>query len=64
MEFKPCPFCGCENIQTNELKTIASCPKCYCFEFIHCWNIRPIEEALEKRIKELEQVIELRNLGI
>jgi hypothetical protein len=56
-ELKPCPFCGGRHIETAENLDLV-----YCFDCgaeMHTdlgggWNTRPIEDALNKRIAELE----------
>lgn len=53
-ELKPCPFCGKE---PDEL-TLNGEPRAICWNCIHdhdTWNTRPIEDALQARIAELEQ---------
>jgi len=67
-ELKPCPFCGSEPTSSDEFddevlfygctKDI-DCPL-YDAPFVNMatWNTRPIEDALNKRIAELEAEIE------
>ena len=67
-ELKPCPFCGNEPTVTNEFddevlfygctKDI-DCPL-YDAPFVNLenWNTRPIEDALNARIAELESLVE------
>jgi len=63
-ELKPCPFCGSEAgtykfILPGEIVWLAYCPNENC-HFSHrtaslaAWNARPIEDALNERIAELE----------
>ena len=58
-EPKPCPFCG------NDKKELLSCSGgdddiVICLDCLaenmrlNCWNTRPIEDALQERIAELE----------
>ena len=69
-ELKPCPFCGEEakivdcSYYHEKKSWCAMCgnPSCFAYTEAHKtkslakerWNKRPIEEALQKRIKELE----------
>jgi hypothetical protein len=68
-ELKPCPFCGNELpvhyiAMQNRYVQLISCPSCYatisCNKFLSdrdalaTWNSRPIEDALNARIAELE----------
>ena len=59
-EPKPCPFCG------NDKKELLSCSGgdddiVICLDCLaenmrlNCWNTRPIEDALQERIVELEE---------
>jgi len=67
-ELKPCPFCGSEAgtykfILPGEIVWLAYCPNENC-HFSHrtaslaAWNARPIEDALNERIAELEAFID------
>lgn len=72
-ELKPCPFCGSDaEMHFDRLcgKTIymvkCSVDKCQCQEMgwhetedeaIAIWNTRPIEDALRKRVEELESLL-------
>ena len=52
-ELKPCPFCGGEaELCYSEVDTF--CRKCNVMQETELWNTRPIEDALNKRIAELE----------
>lgn len=65
---EPCPFCRCEDIEID----IALYGVCYyCMECgaesrrgknsqeaAEYWNSRPIEDALRKRVEELEEAIQ------
>jgi len=52
-ELKPCPFCGGEaELCYSEVDTF--CRKCNVMQETELWNTRPIEDALRKRIAELE----------
>ena len=66
-ELKPCPFCGKENTVAGSTERMILgwwCACEDCFENrkggVHedRWNTRPIEDALNKRIAELEAEIE------
>jgi NMD protein affecting ribosome stability and mRNA decay len=57
-ELKPCPFCGGEDIRTEPGINLNYCDKCSAEANIEHWNTRPIEDALNKRIAELEAEIE------
>jgi hypothetical protein len=50
-ELKPCPFCGPESEHDCSCEIHISVVK---------WNTRPIEDALAKRIAELEEVLKWR----
>ena len=53
-ELKPCPFCGGEaELCYSEVDTF--CRKCNVMQETELWNTRPIEDALNARITELEQ---------
>ena len=52
-ELKPCPFCGGEaELCYSEVDTF--CRKCNVMQETELWNTRPIEDALNARIAELE----------
>lgn len=67
---KPCPFCGkkasiqdCSYFGSTPMwSAMCDNPKCFAYteafktkkEAVECWNSRPAEEALQKRIAELE----------
>jgi tRNA(Arg) A34 adenosine deaminase TadA len=63
-ELKPCPFCRAKAVvwRYGDALTIASCTDCGAsgdtfrtiVEPAERWNTRPIEEALQARIAELE----------
>ena len=65
-ELKPCPFCGSKNTTLDyfeiscpqELGTLVLCGDCGSYSTVDRWNTRPIEDALNKRIAELEAEIE------
>ena len=57
-ELKPCPFCGSADIRTEPGINLNYCDKCSAEANIEHWNTRPIEDALNKRIAELEAEIE------
>jgi len=63
-ELKPCPFCGSTNIRKN----FGIFPELFCSEceatiyaydnyedLDKSWNTRPLEDALQARIAELEE---------
>ncbi len=64
-ELKPCPFCGSKNTTLDyfeiscpqELGTLVLCGDCGSYSTVDRWNTRPIEDALNKRIAELEEFI-------
>ena len=53
-ELKPCPFCGSSNVATEKSLDLAYCDNCCAESNDDVWNTRPIEDALNKRIAELE----------
>lgn len=56
-ELKPCPFCGgnAHDIDVNGFRFIAcNDVRCNGVTRYHIWQQRPIEDALNKRIAELE----------
>lgn len=56
-ELRPCPFCGGEaELCYSEVDTF--CRKCNVMQETELWNTRPIEDALNKRIAELEGFID------
>jgi hypothetical protein len=60
-ELRPCPFCGSADIRTEPGINLNYCDKCSAEANIEHWNTRPIEDALNKRIAELEaEVTELK----
>lgn len=69
-ELKPCPFCGSSNTALDyyeiscpqELGTIVVCNDCGASATsIVDWNTRPIEDALNARIAELELRLDVYN---
>ncbi len=60
-ELRPCPFCGGKNVLSTELQDglpfIAYC-QCGAENEAENWNTRPIEDALKKRIAELEALLD------
>ena len=60
-KLKPCPFCGGEATENRDISNSIYCKKCFAEIDTDCvdWNIRPIEDALQARIVELEAVIEI-----
>ena len=66
-ELKPCPFCGkVPDLPTDGSKNIG-CMNKTCFSHYgegttpNDWNNRPLEDALDKRIAELEAMVEKLN---
>ena len=63
VELKPCPFCGYtpmlfENDDPPYGRGVhCLVPDC-CTSDPDTWNTRPIEDALQKRIGELEKMVE------
>ena len=51
---KPCPFCGGTKICTEKSINLNYCDNCSAESNIEHWNTRPIEDALNARIAELE----------
>ena len=57
-ELKPCPFCGGEaELCYSEVDTF--CRKCNVIQETEMWNTRPIEDALNARIAELEAELKI-----
>ena len=54
-ELRPCPFCGGTNICTEKSINLNYCDSCSAEANIEHWNTRPIEDALQSRIAELEK---------
>ena len=57
-ELRPCPFCGGTKICTEKGINLNYCDNCSAESNVEHWNTRPIEDALNKRIAELEAEIE------
>jgi len=53
-ELKPCPFCGGTKICTEKGINLNYCDSCSAEANIEHWNTRPLEDALQSRIAELE----------
>ena len=56
-ELKPCPFCGSSKIKSHDygnVELLYRCEDCGGEHFHSNWNTRPIEDALQARIAELE----------
>ena len=61
-ELKPCPFCG-EPVVFNKFAEKVVCEDCGATIYSDYWNTRPIEDALQTRIAELEaERLELRKM--
>ena len=56
-ELRPCPFCGGTKICTEKGINLNYCDNCSAESNIEHWNNRPIEDALNKRIAELEEQV-------
>ena len=62
-EIKPCPFCGSTDIKLHdEISHAVWCQECFAEmpsidieSAVELWNTRPIEDALNARIAELEE---------
>ena len=58
INLKPCPFCGGEaELCYSEVDTF--CRKCNVRQETELWNTRPIEDALNARIAELEAELKI-----
>ena len=51
---RPCPFCGGTKICTEKGINLNYCDNCSAESNVEHWNTRPIEDALNQRIAELE----------
>ena len=69
-EILPCPFCGSEHLYFGDWGTHGAYDKVSCgnecidWVPVERWNSRPVEEALQKRIAELEELNELRKISL
>jgi len=52
---RPCPFCGGTKICTEKGINLNYCDNCSAESNVEHWNNRPIEDALNARIAELEE---------
>jgi len=57
-ELRPCPFCGGTKICTEKGINLNYCDNCSAESNVEHWNTRPIEDALNQRIAELEAYID------
>jgi len=57
-ELRPCPFCGGTKICTEKGINLNYCDNCSAESNVEHWNNRPIEDALQSRIAELEALVE------
>ena len=57
-KLKQCPFCGSADIRTEPGINLNYCDKCSAEANIEHWNTRPIEDALQARIAELEAEVD------
>ena len=55
---RPCPFCGGTKICTEKGINLNYCDNCSAESNVEHWNTRPIEDALNARIAELEEEID------
>lgn len=67
-ELKPCPFCGETRLTIEDNQKVQDvhvlCKDCGAktsfdgirYDVAGRWNVRPVEDALQKRIEELEAV--------
>ena len=53
-ELRPCPFCGGTKICTEKGINLNYCDNCSAESNVEHWNNRPIEDAQNARIAELE----------
>ena len=63
-ELKNCPFCGSELTEDDAFSEDGYPQMCHCIwqtnsaeKAVQNWNTRPIEDALQARIDELEKII-------
>ena len=57
-KLRPCPVCGCTKICTEKSINLNYCDNCSAESNIEHWNTRPSEDALNKRIIELEGLVD------
>lgn len=64
-ELKPCPFCGVATdfIDVNTGEIVPACKNIRCLVIasaltVEAWNTRPLEDALQARITELEKQLQ------
>ena len=58
VKLKPCPFCGSNAVMDNSGISYCSNMGCHAYNFVgyaHTWNNRPLEDAKDARIAELER---------
>jgi len=60
-ELRPCPFCGGTKICTEKGINLNYCDNCSAESNVEHWNTRPIEDALNARIAELELRLDVYN---
>lgn len=53
-QLKPCPFCGAAGVKSRHGYYTCSNDYCNLVTMSNGWNYRPIEDALQARIAELE----------
>lgn len=56
-QLKPCPFCGAAGVKNRDGYYTCSNDHCNLVTMSDGWNYRPIEDALQARIAELELIL-------
>jgi endogenous inhibitor of DNA gyrase (YacG/DUF329 family) len=56
-QLKPCPFCGAAGVKSRQGYYTCSNDHCNLVTMSDGWNYRPIEDALQARIAELELIL-------
>jgi hypothetical protein len=56
-QLKPCPFCGAAGVKSRQGYYTCSNDHCNLVTMSDGWNYRPIEDALQARIEELELIL-------
>ena len=55
-KLKPCPFCGCENIDHNTSEGYAFCVDCGVMVDIDLWNTRTESKQLADAVEIIETI--------